>query len=74
MKVSVSLPEADLKFLDRYAEEAGLDSRSAVVQKAVRMLRTSELGEAYAAAWEEWAASEDAKLWETTVGDGIDPA
>lgn len=74
MKVSVSLPVADLEFLDRYAEEAGLDSRSAVVQKAVRMLRTSELGEAYAAAWEEWAASEDAELWETTVGDGIDPA
>jgi Arc/MetJ-type ribon-helix-helix transcriptional regulator len=74
MKVSVSIPEADLKFLDRYAEDAGLDSRSAVVQRAIRMLRTSELGEAYAAAWEEWAASEDAQLWETTVGDGLDQA
>ena len=74
MKVSVSLPEADLQFLDRYAEDAGLDSRSAVVQRAIRMLRTSELGEAYAAAWEEWAASEDAQLWETTVGDGLDQA
>jgi Arc/MetJ-type ribon-helix-helix transcriptional regulator len=74
MKVSVSLPDADLEFLDRYAQDAGMDSRSAVVQKAIRMLRTSELGEAYAAAWEEWAASEDAQLWEATVGDGIDEA
>ena len=72
MKVSISLPSEDLEFLDAYTQKSGLESRSAAVQKAVRLLRTAELGEAYAAAWEEWGASGDAALWETTVADGLD--
>jgi Arc/MetJ-type ribon-helix-helix transcriptional regulator len=72
MKVSVSLPDEDLEFLDEYTKKAGLDSRSAAVQKAVRLLRTAELSQEYAAAWEEFAADPDAALWETTVGDGLD--
>ena len=71
MKVSVSLPTDDLEFLDRYTREAGLESRSAALQKAVRLLRSAELRAEYAAAWEEFDASGDATLWETTVGDGI---
>lgn len=47
MKVSVSLPDADVEFLDAYAQSQGLDSRSAALQKAVRLLRASELGAAY---------------------------
>jgi hypothetical protein len=31
-----------------------------------------ELGEQYRLAWEEWYASEDAALWESTFGDGIE--
>jgi hypothetical protein len=31
-----------------------------------------ELGDQYQAAMEEWKASEDSELWESTVGDGID--
>lgn len=73
MKVSVSLRDDDLAFLDEYVRKAGLESRSAAVQKAVRLLRTAELGAAYAAAWEEWDASGDAALWETTVADGLEP-
>jgi Arc/MetJ-type ribon-helix-helix transcriptional regulator len=73
MKVSVSLPYEDLEFLDQYVQQTGLDSRSAAVQKAVRLLRTAELGEAYAAAWEEWDASGDAALWDSTTADGLDP-
>ena len=73
MKISVSLPDAELAFLDEYAKEAGLESRSAAVQKAIRLLRTAELSAQYAAAYEEWSVSEDAALWETTVGDGLDP-
>ncbi|HEY4228179.1 MAG TPA: ribbon-helix-helix domain-containing protein [Candidatus Limnocylindrales bacterium] len=73
MKVSVSLPDEDLEFLDQYVRQTGLDSRSAAVQKAVRLLRTAELGEAYAAAWEEWDASGDAALWAPTTADGLDP-
>lgn len=31
-----------------------------------------ELGDQYEAAMEEWYASEDAALWESTIGDGIE--
>jgi Arc/MetJ-type ribon-helix-helix transcriptional regulator len=71
MKVSVSLPGEDVSFLDEYARDQGLESRSAAVQRAVRLLRTAELGGTYQAAWEEWAAEEDGRLWDTTAGDGF---
>lgn len=71
MKVSVSLPGADVQFLDEYVKEQGLDSRSAALQRAVRLLRTVGLGGTYAAAWEEWAAQDDSALWESTTGDGL---
>ena len=73
MKVSISLPDDDLEFLDGYTQQTGLASRSAAVQKAIRLLRTAELSAQYAAAYEEWANSEDAALWETTIADGLDP-
>jgi len=71
MKVSVSLPGEDVQFLDEYAKEQGLESRSAAVHRAVRLLRTAELGGTYEAAWEEWAAENDGPLWESTTGDGL---
>ena len=70
MKVSVSLPDDDVEFLDAYAEREGVGSRSAVVHRAVRLLRASELGAAYEDAWAEWDASGDGALWEPTTGDG----
>jgi Arc/MetJ-type ribon-helix-helix transcriptional regulator len=70
MKLSVSLPEEDVAFLDAYAESQGIESRSAVLHKAVRALRASELGAAYEDAWREWGASE-ADAWESTVADGV---
>ncbi len=70
MKLSVSLPDEDVKFLDEYAEQLGIESRSAVVHRAVRLLQASELGPAYEAAWEEWAAG-DADAWDATVADGL---
>jgi len=70
MKLSVSLPDEDVKFLDNYAEQLGIESRSAVVHRAVRLLQASELGPAYEAAWEEWAAG-DADAWESAVADGL---
>ena len=48
-------------------------SRSAVVQRAIRLLRAAELGPAYAQAWEEWASAGDAEAWEGVAGDGIEP-
>lgn len=70
MKVSVSIPDDDVRFLDEYAREQGLDSRSAAVHRAVRLLRTAELAEAYQAAWEEWDSGSAAE-WELTAADGV---
>jgi Arc/MetJ-type ribon-helix-helix transcriptional regulator len=74
MKLSVSLPDEDVTFLDQYVRDAGMESRSAAVHKAVRLLRASELGAAYEAAWDEWAISDDSELWMSTGGDGLSDA
>ncbi|MDP9440590.1 MAG: ribbon-helix-helix domain-containing protein [Actinomycetota bacterium] len=71
MKLSVSLPDEDVEFLDRYAASQGIGSRSAAVHKAVRLLRASQLGPAYEDAWAEWSDSSDADLWESAVSDGL---
>lgn len=68
----MSLPDEDVEYLDSYADRQGLESRSAALRKAVRLLRASELGAAYEAAWDEWAASEDADLWSKVSADGMD--
>lgn len=70
MKLSISLPDEDVEFLDEYTADHGMPSRSAAVHKAVRLLRASGLGAAYEDAWSEWAASGDRELWEPTVNDG----
>ncbi|MGD9792288.1 MAG: ribbon-helix-helix domain-containing protein [Acidimicrobiia bacterium] len=72
MKVSVSLPDEDVEFLDAYAQNQGFASRSAVLHKAVRLLRASELGDAYADAWATWAGSDDGTVWESVSGDGLE--
>jgi Arc/MetJ-type ribon-helix-helix transcriptional regulator len=69
MKVSVSLPDSDVEFLDTYARDQGYGSRSAVLHEAVRLLRAAELGDAYADAWREWSDSGEADLWEPVTGD-----
>ncbi len=74
MKLSVSLSAADVGLLDDYARSAGLSSRSAAVQHAVRLLRHADLEQEYAAAWEEWASSGDGAAWQATAGDGLDDA
>ena len=71
MKVSVSLPDEDVEFLDDYAATQGIASRSAALQKAVRLLRASELGPAYEEAWQDWDDSDDRALWDAAVGDGL---
>jgi len=70
VKLSVSLPGEDVAFLDVYSREQGLDSRSAALQRAVRMLRVSELTAAYASAWGEWDADGEASAWDATTADG----
>lgn len=71
MKLSVSLPNEDVEFLDKYARTQGYASRSAVVHRAVRLLRSTELGEAYADAWSEWFQSDEDSTWNVAVGDGL---
>ena len=71
MKLSVSLPNEDVEFLDQYARTQGYGSRSAVVHRAVRLLRSTELGEAYADAWSEWFQSDEDSIWNVAVGDGL---
>lgn len=71
MKVSVSLPEEDVEFLDSYADAQGLPSRSAVLHKAVRLLRGAELGPAYEDAFVSWDESEDSADWDLTSDDGL---
>ncbi len=71
MKLSVSLSDEDVEYLDTYTKAQGLGSRSAALQRAVRLLRASELGAAYEDAWTEWAASDDAELWDEATADGV---
>ena len=71
MKVSVSIPEGDVAFLDDYAKSHSLASRSAALQRAIRLLRANELSRHYAAAFAEWAGDADNSLWDATAADGL---
>lgn len=73
MKLSVSLADEDVAFIDRYANDANMQSRSAVLRHAIALLRNDRLGDDYEAAWDEWYASGEAALWDSTSGDGIEP-
>lgn len=73
MKLSVSIADEDVDFIDRYADQHGVGTRSGVVQRALNLLRAVELGDDYAAAWDEWSAG-DADVWDTVVADGLDEA
>jgi antitoxin MazE9 len=74
VKLSISLPEEDVEVLDEYARNAGLPSRSAAVQHAIRLLRHPDLEDDYAAAWTEWRDSGEEAQWEGTTADGLDDA
>ena len=74
MKLSISLNAEDVETLDAYMERAGLRSRSAAVQRAIRALRHPDLEDAYRGAWTEWTADGEQDSWQQAVGDGIDDA
>jgi Arc/MetJ-type ribon-helix-helix transcriptional regulator len=71
MKVGVSIPDEDVEFIDEYAARTGAKSRSAVLHQAVALLRSVDLEDAYADAWQEWESTEDAGSWDATAADGI---
>ncbi|MBT2466723.1 ribbon-helix-helix protein, CopG family [Streptomyces sp. ISL-66] len=71
MKISVSLPQEDVEFVDEYAAATAANSRSAVIHAAIERLRASQLEADYEAAFAEWEASEDAAFWNQFSGDGL---
>jgi hypothetical protein len=70
----VSLSDEDVEVLDTYVEQAGLPSRSAGVQRAIRMLRYPALEDAYGDAWAEWSSAGEEDVWGNTAGDGLGDA
>lgn len=72
MKISISLEEKDLTFLDKYASAHSLETRSAAMRKAIDALRKEELAWQYEQAFSEWEGSENQKFWDRFSGDGID--
>lgn len=71
MKLSISLPEEDVRALDAYAAQSGLDSRSAAIRKAIQMLRHPDLEQDYADAWDEWESTGEGAVWELASADGL---
>lgn len=71
MKLSVSVSPQEVVVLDEYARTAGLRSRSAAIQHAIRLLRDSRLDQDYASAFDEWDASVDGVAWDSVSGDGL---
>jgi Arc/MetJ-type ribon-helix-helix transcriptional regulator len=72
MKVSVSLPEEDIEFLDSYVKDHGAGSRSAALHEAVALLRAAQIANAYEDAWGSWTSSDDAEVWDAALADGLD--
>jgi Arc/MetJ-type ribon-helix-helix transcriptional regulator len=72
MKVSVSLSEEDVAFLDAYAREHGYRSRSAALHHAVTVLRSAQLASAYEDAWQSWTSTGEAEIWDPVVSDGLE--
>jgi Arc/MetJ-type ribon-helix-helix transcriptional regulator len=71
MKLSVSLSDEDVRVLDAYVKRTGLPSRSAAVQRAIRMLRYPALEDDYGNAWAEWSGAGEGDVWEDVTGDGL---
>jgi Arc/MetJ-type ribon-helix-helix transcriptional regulator len=64
MKLSVSLPDDECVFLDQCVADGLYPSRSAVLLRALRLLKSADLGKLYAEAFDEWNLSDEGKLWD----------
>ena len=65
MKLSVSLPDAECDFLDKCVQDGRYPSRSAVLLRALRLLKSSDLGAMYGDAFKEWELSEEGSDWDS---------
>lgn len=72
MKLSVSLPEEDIEFLDDYVSDHTAGSRSAALHEAVGLLRAAQLAGAYEDAWDSWDSSDEARVWDAALADGLE--
>jgi Arc/MetJ-type ribon-helix-helix transcriptional regulator len=70
-KVSISLNDDDVAYLDGQSLSGRFASRSAAVQAAIRLLRESELADAYAEAYGSWDESDEAATWDAAAADGL---
>ncbi len=68
-KLSVSIDQQLLTFLEGYQQKYQIKAKSEVISEALRLLRERELESQYAAAMQEW--KEDAGAWEAVAGDGL---
>ena len=71
MKVSISLPDEDLLFVDAEAEAGRFSSRSAAIHAAIRLLRDQPYQDSYSIAWDEWEADGEDVVWERAIADGL---
>ncbi|MGQ0743720.1 MAG: ribbon-helix-helix protein, CopG family [Acidimicrobiales bacterium] len=71
MRLHVSIPDNDVASLDAYARSRSIPSRSAVLERAVGLLRLVEIGRNYEDAFNEWAASGEGDLWDSATADGM---
>lgn len=71
MKLSVSLPEEDVAFLDARVARERAASRSGALHEAVRLLRRADLEAEYAEAFAEWASSGEGEVWDVAAADGL---
>ena len=71
MKLSISLPDEDVDFLDVFAHRAGMNSRSAVVHQAIAMLKAADLADDYERAFNEWHDTGEVAVWDTASVDGL---
>lgn len=66
-KLSISLPQQQFAFVEAYQSQHHYQSRSDVIQKALRLLQQAQLAGYYREANQEIDES-----FEITAGDGID--
>jgi Arc/MetJ-type ribon-helix-helix transcriptional regulator len=69
MVATCPIADDECEDLDRCVDEGQYPSRSAVLLRALRLLRCADLGAMYAEAFTEWASSDEGADW-----DGVDTA
>jgi Arc/MetJ-type ribon-helix-helix transcriptional regulator len=71
ISTNVTISSQDVFFIEYYLDQKRAKSRSAVIRKAIQLLRESTVEEDYAAAFGEMGEREEAKPPDSTVKDGI---